>query len=67
MGLYCEFKGKIESLTLVIHLPQEISRFCKYFSGDNGELNVTTPSIVSFTTAGLPRNTHQAPGWKRKW
>ena len=40
MGLYSEIKGKIESLTLVGHLPREISRFCKYF------LESTTASLM---------------------
>ena len=44
MGLYCEIKGKIESLTLVGHLPQETSQFSKYFLEYNGELDVTVRS-----------------------
>ena len=32
MGLYCEIKGKIESLTLAWHLPAEIFKFCTNIS-----------------------------------
>ena len=46
MGLYCEIKGKIESLTLVGHLPREISRFCKYFLEYNAELDANKQSSV---------------------
>ena len=44
MELYCEIKGKIESLTLVKHLSQEISRFCKYFLDNKSELDATVRS-----------------------
>ena len=39
-----EIKGKIECLTLVGHLPREISRFCKYFLDNNSELDVVSPT-----------------------
>ena len=35
---------EIEGLTFVQHLPQEISRFCKYFLEYNDELDATVRS-----------------------
>ena len=60
MGLYCEIKGKIESLTLVGHLPREISRFCKYFLGYNGELDATVRS-TKFPSSPLPQSGLERP------
>ena len=39
-----KWKEKIESLTLVGHLPRERSWFCKYFFEYNGELDATVHS-----------------------
>ena len=48
MGLYyCEIKGRIESLTLVGHLPRKISPFCKHFWKYNGKLDATVRSVKS--------------------
>ena len=48
MGLYyCEIRGRIESLTLVGHLPRKISPFCKHFWKYNGKLDATVRSIKS--------------------
>ena len=54
MGLYCEIKGKIESLTPVGHLPREISQFCKYFLEWNGELDATVCS-TKFRKSPIPQ------------
>ena len=41
IGLYCQIKGKIEKLSIVGHLPREISRFCKFYLEYNGVINAT--------------------------
>ena len=51
MGLYCEIKRKIDSLTLVGYLPREIPRFCKYFLEYNGELDATVLNKVHYRRA----------------
>ena len=60
IGLYCEIKGKIKSLTLVGHLSQEISRFCKYFLEYNGELDATVRS-TKFCRSPLPQGGLEIP------
>ena len=59
-GLYCEIKGKIEILTLVGHLPREISRFCKYFLEYNVELDATVRS-TKFRRSPLPKGGQEVP------
>ena len=73
MGLYCEIRGRIESLTLVGHLPRKISLFCKHFWKYNGDLDATVRStklrvspLPQWPSTNWPRNAHQALGCKRK-
>lgn len=60
MGLYCKIKGKIENLTLVGHLPREISRFCKFYVEYSGELGATVRS-TKFRRSPLPQGGLEIP------
>ena len=57
MGLYCQMK---ESLTLVGHLPREISRLCKYFLEYNSEPDATVRS-EKFRRSPLPQGYLEIP------
>ena len=60
MGLYSEIKGKIESLTLIGHLPREISRFSKYFLEYNSKLDAMVCS-TKFHRSPLPQGGLEIP------
>ena len=51
---------KIKSLTLVGHLPREISRFCKYFLEYNSEPDATVRS-EKFRRSPLPQGDLEIP------
>ena len=55
MGLFGKIKGKIEIISLVGHLPREISRFCKYFLEYKSELDATVRS-TKFPRSPLPQS-----------
>ena len=57
VGLYCQIKGKIEKLSIVGHLPQEISRFCKFY---NGVINATV-RMTKFRRIPLPQGGLEIP------
>ena len=59
MGIYCEIKGKIESLTCVGHL-WEISRFGKYFLEYNGKFDAKVCS-TNFHRNPLPQGGLEMP------
>ena len=60
MRIYYEIKGKIESLTLIRHLAQEISRFFKYFLEYNGEVNSRVHSS-KFSRSPPPQSGPEMP------
>ena len=60
MGVYSEIKGKIESFTLVGHLPREISHLCKYFFQYNGKL-VAAARSTKFRRSPLPQGGLEIP------
>ena len=60
IGLFCEIKGKIEKLSLVGHLPREISRFCKFFLEYDGFLDATV-RMTKFRRSPLPQGGLEIP------
>lgn len=60
IGLFTKIRGKIEPLSLVGHLPREISRFCKFFIeyGGNIEANVCD---IKFRRSPLPQGGLEIP------
>lgn len=54
IGLFTKIRGKIEPLSLVGHLPREISRFCKFFFEYGGNIEATVCDI-KFRRSPLPQ------------
>lgn len=60
IGLYCQIKGKIDKLSIVGHLPREISRFCKFYLEYNGVINATV-RMTKFRRSPLPQGGLEIP------
>ena len=60
IGQFTKIRGKIEPLSLVGHLPREISRFCKFFIeyGDNIKATVCD---IKFRRSPLPQGGLEIP------
>ena len=60
MSVYTKIRGKIELLSLVGHLPREISRLCKYFIEYGGNLRANVRN-TKFRRSPLPQGGLEIP------
>ena len=60
IGLYTRLQGKIELESLVVHLPREISRFCKFYLEYKGELMAIVHD-TNFCRYSLPKGGLEIP------
>ena len=60
IGLFTKIRGKIEPLSLVGHLPREISRFSKFFLEYGGNMKASVRDI-KFRRSPLPQGGLEIP------
>lgn len=60
IGLYTNIRGKIETMSLVGHLPREVSRFCKFYFDYGGKMTAIVRAS-KFRRSPLPQGGLEIP------